>query len=133
MSTKIIIEITHALTDMGHNYYYDKLNNRVVILDKHKQILEYGSFQACQLVQIERTPENFVAIEPISDADEFEWMNEFAASLSNNKLILCLSGENPFEAFFVAIEVMMLKNEWQIFYNQKVISVANEFYQNLLF
>lgn len=131
MSSQIISEIRQAITDKGHNYFFDKLNKRLILLAKNAQMLEYGSFQACQSVHIERKPENFVSIEPISEADEFEWMNEFAAIQSNFLLIEGLSGENPFEAFFDIISATILIDTWQEFYNQKINLMCESIYDNL--
>ncbi len=126
---KLYPQIIQAFRDKDHQYYFDKLNSRIVVLSKLAGQYEYGDFQACELKKIERNSDNFTKIYKLDSEDEFEWMDDFCAEQENSEELLeVLNSENPFEQFFAIIENNKeLKSAWQEFMEAKLYKEAKKF------
>lgn len=133
MNLQLLEQIKTALQDTEHQYYFDKINIRIVVISKWAKSYDNGDFQACEIVNIERNPNNFVQIDSISDMDEFEWMNDFCAEIGNpEKLYEALSSSNVFGEFQKYIEKLDINDKWQAFYKKQVEIYAQYLVSNYM-
>jgi len=126
---KLYFDIVQAFKDKQHHYYYDKINDRVIILSKGDNDLEYGSFQACEMKHIEQKRQNFIPLYRFDDMDLYEWMDDFCFEKGKPEILLnALNGDSPIDKFYLLLENNKTwEQDWNEFLESKLYKEAKKF------
>jgi len=128
-NSKLYFDIVQAFKDKHHQYYYDKINDRIIVLSKVANNDEYGSFQACEMKHIEQNKQNYIPLYRFDDMELFEWMDDFCFEKGNPEILVnALNTDSPIDEFYLVLENdNNLEQEWNEFLESKLYKEAKKF------